>query len=88
MRIAFWTPKATNTHSEYVTLIGFVWQQWFRESASMSGYTYIACLVKALSLENRRTNSDLTVMLTTGGTGWNILSLNQYSSIIWKFSIL
>jgi len=23
MRIAYWIPKATNTHSEYVTLIAF-----------------------------------------------------------------
>jgi len=28
MRIAYWIPKATNTHSEYATLIAFPLQQW------------------------------------------------------------
>jgi hypothetical protein len=44
MRIACWTPKSTNTHSEYVTLIAFPLQQWLHERASMLSYTYIACL--------------------------------------------
>jgi hypothetical protein len=35
MRIAWWTNKATNTHSEYVILIAFTQQQWLGESASM-----------------------------------------------------
>ena len=34
MRIACWTPKATNTHSEYVIFIAFLLQQWLRERAS------------------------------------------------------
>ena len=34
MRIACWIPKATNTHSEYVTLTAFPLQQWLHESAS------------------------------------------------------
>ena len=33
MRRACWTTKAKNTHSEYVTLIDFPWQQWLRERA-------------------------------------------------------
>ena len=41
MRIACWIPKATNTHSEYVTLIVFPWQQWLKEHASLLRYTYI-----------------------------------------------
>ena len=45
MRVAFWTPKATNTHSEYVILIAFPLQQWLHERASMLRYTCIACLV-------------------------------------------
>ena len=28
MRFARWMPKATNTHSEYVMLSAFPWQQW------------------------------------------------------------
>ena len=45
MRIACWTTKATNTHSQYVILIAFPLQQWLHESTSMLHYTYIACLV-------------------------------------------
>jgi hypothetical protein len=45
MRIACWVPKATDTHSEYVTLIAFPLKQWLRERASLLRYTYIACLV-------------------------------------------
>ena len=33
MRIAFWLPKATKTHSEYVT--AFPLQQWLQVRASM-----------------------------------------------------
>jgi len=28
MRTAFWIPKATNTHSQYIILISFLRQQW------------------------------------------------------------
>jgi len=48
MRIACWIPKATDTHSEYVILIAFPLQQWFRERASVLLYTYIDCLVADL----------------------------------------
>ena len=44
-RIACWITKATNTHSEYVTLIVFPLQQWLYERASLLRYTYTACLV-------------------------------------------
>jgi hypothetical protein len=45
MRIAFWIPKATHTHSEYVIRIAFPQQQRFNELASMLHYTHVACLV-------------------------------------------
>ena len=48
MRIAYWTPKSTNTHSEYVILIDFSLQQWLRERSSILRYTYSACLVSKL----------------------------------------
>ena len=35
MRIACWIVKATNTHSQYVTLIAFPLQQWLHDSASL-----------------------------------------------------
>ena len=45
IRISYWIPKATNTHSQYVTLIAFPLQQWLHERVSMLRYTYIACIV-------------------------------------------
>ena len=44
--------KATNTHSEYVTLIAFPLQQWLRERASILRYTYIACIVNLYGYQN------------------------------------
>jgi hypothetical protein len=45
MRIACRIPKATNTHTEYVTLIAFQLQQWLDERASMLGYKNIVGLL-------------------------------------------
>ena len=47
MRIAYWIPKATNTHRHTgcVILIAFPLQQWLKERNSVSRYRYIACLV-------------------------------------------
>ena len=45
MRIASGIPNATNTHSEYVILIGFPPQQMLHGRYSVLRYTYIACLV-------------------------------------------
>jgi len=44
MRLACWILKATNTHSQYVILIAFPWQQRLRKSVSILRHTYIACL--------------------------------------------
>ena len=41
MRIACWKPKATNTHSQYVILIGFPLQQLLHERISVLRYTYV-----------------------------------------------
>jgi len=35
VRVACWIPKATDTHSEYVTRIAFPLQQQLHESASL-----------------------------------------------------
>ena len=43
MRIACWTPKATNTHSGCVILLVFPLQQWLRERASVLTL-YVNCL--------------------------------------------
>jgi len=45
MRTACWVTKTTDTHSEYVILIPFPRQQWFRERASILRCTHIAYLV-------------------------------------------
>jgi hypothetical protein len=45
MRFSCWIPKATDTRSEYVILIVFPPQQWSWELASVSSYSYTACLV-------------------------------------------
>ena len=43
MRIACSITTATDTHSEYVTLIAFPWHQWLRERASILRL-YVHCL--------------------------------------------
>jgi len=48
MRIACCIPKATDAHSEHVTLIAFPQQQWLHERASVLRYTYIVCFVYVL----------------------------------------
>jgi len=42
MRIACWTPKAADTHSEYVIPKAFPLQQSLRDHSSMLPYTYVA----------------------------------------------
>ena len=47
LRVACSITKATNTHSEYVIITAFSWQQWLREHVSMLRFTctHMACLV-------------------------------------------
>jgi hypothetical protein len=45
MGIAWWTPKGTNTHSEYVIFVSFIRQQYWHERASMLFYTYFVLLL-------------------------------------------
>jgi len=46
IRFAFWITKATDTHSEYETIIGFPLQQWLHERALILFYTRNVSLVK------------------------------------------
>ena len=46
VRFTCWVSKATNTHSEYVILIGFPLSILLHERSSLLRYTYIACLVQ------------------------------------------
>jgi len=45
MCISCWISKATNTHSQCVTLIAFQLKQWLHECTSWLHSTYTACLV-------------------------------------------
>ena len=44
-RIAFWIPKATDTHSEYVIFIVGLLQQWLHERSSVLRYAYLVSLL-------------------------------------------
>ena len=50
MFIVCWITKATNTHSEYVTLIAFPLQQWLHERSLMLRYLYNVCRVITVCL--------------------------------------
>jgi hypothetical protein len=50
MRFAWWIPKATLTHSEYVILTAFPRQQWLHERASVLRL-YVLCLVVFVFME-------------------------------------
>jgi hypothetical protein len=54
MRIACWIPKATDTQSEYVTLIAFPPQQWLHERTPVLRYTYIEYLVITVAVFTAR----------------------------------
>jgi hypothetical protein len=49
-RIAYWIPKATNTHPVYVIPIAFPQRRWLHERDSMIRHTYIACLAIVVSV--------------------------------------
>jgi len=48
MRIVFWTPKITNTHSEYTILTAFPLQQWLHEQR-LNITLYVNCLSWSLA---------------------------------------
>ena len=50
MSFAFRIIKATDTHTQYVILIVFSWQQLLKERSPVLRYTYFACLVGVLPL--------------------------------------
>jgi hypothetical protein len=39
MRLAWWIPKATDTHSECVIFIAFLLEKWLHERASLLRYS-------------------------------------------------
>ena len=74
MRIACWIPEATNTHSEYVTLIAF-----FTATAFTGTRLNVTLYVRRLSCYccyRERLHE-----LTTGGTQITVLYMCQYSTM-------
>ena len=62
MRNACRITKATNTYSEYVILITFLWQQWLHERASLLLYMFIAFLIMFRNVF-QHISHDILVML-------------------------
>jgi hypothetical protein len=52
-RIAWLTPKDTNTYSDYVILIAFLLQQWLHEHTAMSHYLFCLNSVILLSVHGK-----------------------------------
>ena len=52
MHTACWITKATNTHTEYVILTAFPWQQWLHEHTSVLCYTYVTCHCFTFTIED------------------------------------
>jgi len=52
MYIAYWIPKATNTHSECVIIIDFPLQQWWHKCTSMLCYMYFVCLLVSFEVSS------------------------------------
>ena len=70
MRFAVWINKATDTHSEYVTM--FPWQNWLRERAKILHFTYTVCLVYAMKCKWYSICIQIAKMTKTDvGTVWN-----------------
>jgi hypothetical protein len=65
MRIAWWIPKATNTHSQYVILIDFPLQQW-----KVPGYCLSLDMI-AVALRWRQVRSIGGITVT--GQNWSTL---------------
>jgi len=67
MRIAFWKPKATNTHSEYVLIIAFILQQWLHERASLLRYTFIQVSLGFQRIKHSRISSPVAYGAVSSG---------------------
>jgi hypothetical protein len=54
IRIACWTPKSTDTHSEYGIIVAFPLQEWLHQHASMLRtlpFLFLVHLVKPFLLQ-------------------------------------
>ena len=65
MRIAFWITKATNTHSQYVTITAFPLQQWLHERASVLRLRTLRVLCCHLMKQNLSTYTAIQIAFST-----------------------
>jgi hypothetical protein len=82
--IAWWIPKATDIHSEYVIIIAFPLRRWFRERTSLLRSTYIPCLVLfsgslQYTFSLRRGAATSTCTSHVGGYGFEFQSADVLS---------
>jgi hypothetical protein len=83
MCIACWINKATDTHSEYVIIRPFAWQQLLRKRASMLRL-YIHCIScyvnkNIITIIIITTNSLSTVPISTGNSEYFLYINSLYS---------
>jgi len=87
MHVTCWMRKATNTHSEYVTVIAFSCQQWSHERASILRCTscllscYWSSLRYKLSTFKRVLVRDITFQIFS--QHWNFYHTSAAPSKIW-----
>jgi hypothetical protein len=99
IRIARWTPKAINTHPEYVMLIVFPLWHWLRERASVTLYVYCRVLlstgmvvvfweVARCSMVSGRVS--LETYPAYAGSGWNmpLTKLHGFTHPVDRFDIV
>ena len=91
MGIAGWITKATNTHSEYVTLIAFPSQQCLQESASvlrtLRVFSQLHCVLpltwKTLPISSNHKPPHLPRKASETGCGWTRLRwVESYSGVL------
>jgi len=89
MHFAYWTTKATDTHSEYVIFVAFPRQQWLREHASTLTLTFICplpvllpvtCTVLSRSVANSGKEVGVQYILSLAATLLRHKSVSRPSS--------
>ena len=67
MRTARWIPKATDVHSQYLTLKVFPLQRRLHNRTSLLRYTHTVSLFNFLQSEKRDKDSNSSVLQQTAG---------------------
>jgi len=72
MRIAWWIPKATDTHWEYVIFLSFHCSSWYANTPHSYYYTNIACLVNCRCSHRTVCRLQQGTSSTAAGTPGNV----------------